>query len=285
MALLIFSAVEANASFIDSKGQSFQFSGPVKKIITLAPHLTELVYAAGAGERIVATIDYSDYPPAANKIPRIGNSAQIDFEAVISQKPDLVLAWQSGNATLDLARLEGFSIPVFYTDAKLLNDIPRLIRLIGEMAHTESVAEASAQQFQQTYRELVQTYSHLPKLGVYYQIWNSPRMSINGQHMISDIIRLCGGYNVFDELSSLVPRLNIEAVIAADPQVIVTGGVEANEGSQLEEWYAWKSLRAVKHNLLFSIPADLLHRHTPRILQGAALMCGYLAQARRVYYQ
>ena len=276
----LLSSANAAISFTDAKGQVFKFARPVETILTLAPHLTELVYAAGAGNKIIATVEYSDYPESAKQIPRIGNAMQIDLEAVIQLKPDLVLAWLSGNGSLDLRRLNDFSIPVFYTDAKQLQDIPRLISEFGKIANTRETASKAVIQFNRTYQDLVEDYAKKPVISVYYQIWNQPRMTINGKHLISDIIHVCGGKNVFADLTMLVPRLGIEAVIKANPQVIITSAINEHDNSQVQEWRQWGSLQAVKNNHLYSIPPDLMHRHSPRILQGAKLLCTKLDQAR-----
>jgi len=264
----------------DDSGRSMRLEQPVRRVISLAPHITELLFAAGAGERIVGAVDFSDFPEAAKRIPRVGNNAQLDLERIVALKPDLIVVWLHGNAQRQLDRLLELGIPAFYTESHRLGDIARSIEQLGRLAGTEAVAAAAARAFKSGEAELRARYAGLAPVSIYFQIWGRPLMTINGNHIISDVIRLCGGRNVFADLAPIVPSVSIEAVLAADPEAI--GGTIGEMGSREDmlAWLKWPQLRAVARGNLFTIHADFMTRHTPRILEGARQMCAQLDAAR-----
>jgi iron complex transport system substrate-binding protein len=253
---------------------------PARRIISLAPHMTELLFAAGAGEYIVGTVEYSNFPAAAQRIARIGDSAQLDLERIVALKPDLIVVWQNGNAQRQLDKLLRLGIPVFYNASRRLSDIARAIEQLGRLAGTETIALPAARAFVAREAGLRQRYAGRPLVTMFYQIWDKPLMTVNGDHLISDVIRLCGGQNVFAGLKLLTPVISTEAVLAADPEAI--GGVTAEPGQagNLEGWKQWPRLKAVARDNLFVVPADLIARNTPRILDGAQQLCEQLAAAR-----
>ncbi|NIR60472.1 MAG: cobalamin-binding protein, partial [Gammaproteobacteria bacterium] len=232
------------------------------------------------GERIVGTVHHSDYPPVARFIPRVGGYDNLDLERIVALEPDLVIAWKSGNTPGEVARLERLGLPVYYSEPRTLDDIARALERLGELAGTAERARAAAQEFRAHRRVLERRYAGRPPVSVFYQIWHSPLMTVNGEHVISDVIRLCGGRNVFADLSSLSPTVSIEAVLAADPEAVVASGMGEERPEWLDEWRGWPGLAAVEHGNLFFIPPDLLQRHGPRILQGAERLCRRLERAR-----
>jgi len=273
-------AVAAEIRLADDSGRSVTLKQPAQRIISLAPHVTELLFAAGAGEHVVGTVEYSNYPAAAQRIPRIGDSAQLDLERIVALKPDLIVVWQNGNAQRQLDKLLRLGIPVFYNASRRLSDIARAIEQLGRLAGTETIASPTAHAFVAREAGLRQRYARLALVTVFYQIWDKPLMTVNGDHLISDVIRLCGGQNVFADLKLLTPVISTEAVLAADPEAI--GGVTAEPGQagNLDGWKKWPRLKAVARDNLFVIPADLITRNTPRILDGAQQLCGHLEAAR-----
>ena len=273
-------AVAAEIRLADDSGRSVTLKQPAQRIISLAPHVTELLFAAGAGEHVVGTVEYSNYPAAAQRIPRIGDSAQLDLERIVALKPDLIVVWQNGNAQRQLDKLLRLGIPVFYNASRRLSDIARAIEQLGRLAGTETIASPTARAFVAREAGLRQRYARLALVTVFYQIWDKPLMTVNGDHLISDVIRLCGGQNVFADLKLLTPVISTEAVLAADPEAI--GGVtaEAGQAGNLDGWKKWPRLKAVARDNLFVIPADLITRNTPRILDGAQQLCGHLEAAR-----
>jgi iron complex transport system substrate-binding protein len=270
----------AEIRLIDDSGRSVTLKQPAQRIISLAPHMTELLFAAGAGEHVVGIVEYSNFPAAAQRIARIGDSAQIDLERIVALKPDLIVVWQNGNAQRQLDKLLRLGIPVYYNASRRLADIARALEQLGHLAGTEAIALPAARAFVAREAGLRQRYAGRALVTVFYQIWDRPLMTVNGGHLISDVIRLCGGQNVFAELKLLTPVISTEAVLAADPDAI--GGVTAEPGQRgnLDEWKRWPRLKAVARDNLFSIHADLITRNTPRILDGAQQLCEQLDAAR-----
>ena len=273
-------AAAAEIRLTDDSGRTVVLQQPARRIISLAPHITELLFAAGAGERVVGTIEYSTYPEAAKAIPRIGDSAALDLERIVALKPDLIVVWQHGNAQRQLDKLLSLGIPVFYNQPNRLPDIARAIEQLGHLAGTEAVSLPAARAFLVREAALRQRYAGRAPVRVFYQIWEKPLMSINGEHLISGVIRLCGGENVLAGMKLLVPEISTETVLAADPEVIAGATAEANTRGTLDNWKAWPRLQAVARDNLFVIHTDLISRHTPRILDVAQLMCEQLDSAR-----
>jgi|AZIJ01.1.fsa_nt_gi iron complex transport system substrate-binding protein len=273
--------VQAEISVIDSTGARLTLSRPAQRIVSLTPHLTELLFAVGAGEQVVGTVDYSDYPPAALKIPRVGAYNSISFEAIVNLSPDLVLAWQSGNGGEMVARLRALGLPVYVDEPDSLAAIGASLGKLGQLAGTEHEAERVMIAYRQKLLDLRRVYSQQRPLSVFYQIWNDPLLTINGEHLISKVIKLCGGRNVFANAVPLVPTLSVESVIALNPQVIVASSEKHQRREWLKAWEAWPMLDAVKSGRLYFVPASLLQRHTPRLLEGAVLLCRQLDEARQ----
>jgi iron complex transport system substrate-binding protein len=273
-------ATAAEIRLADDSGRSVTLKQPAQRIISLAPHMTELLFAAGAGAQVVGTVEYSDFPAAAQRIPRIGDSAQLDLERIVALKPDLIVVWRKGNAQRQLDKLLRLGIPVFYNASTRLSDIGRAVEQLGRLSGTEAVALPTARTFAAREAELRQRHAGRSLVTVFFQIWDKPLMTVNGDHLISDVIRLCGGQNVFAELKPLTPVISAEAVLAADPEAI--GGVtaEAGQAGNLDMWKKWPRVRAVARDGLFVIPAELITRDTPRILDGALQLCERLEAVR-----
>jgi len=270
----------AEVTVVDDTGAQVRLAAPARRIVSLAPHITEVLFAAGAGERIVGTVEYSDYPDAAKRIPRVGGFSRLDLEAVAALKPDLVIAWQSGNPQASIAKLRALGVPVFMNQPDRIPDIARSIEQFGQLAGTSAVADGAAAAFRQRYANLSARYSNRPKLRVFYEIWKEPLMTINGKQIISDAIRLCGGENVFADLPVLAPKVSVEAVLAANPEVIVASGMGESRPEWLDDWRRWPGLAAAAKGNLYFVPPELIQRHTPRVLDGAERMCRDFEEAR-----
>jgi iron complex transport system substrate-binding protein len=254
---------------------------PARRIISLAPHITELLFAAGAGERVVGTTSYSEYPEGAKRIPRIGDSAQLDLERIVGLQPDLIVVWGRGSGQRQLDKLLQLGIPVFYNEPRRLLDIGRALEQFGKLAGTEAIALPAARAFAARVAELRGRYASRPPVRVFYQIWEEPLMTINGDQLISDVIRLCGGENVFADLKPLVPTLSTEAVITRDPEAILSSSDDnANSQSKLKSWEKWPQLKAVARDNLFVIHGDSISRSTPQVLLAAQEVCKALELAR-----
>jgi len=264
----------------DDLGHDITVVTPVRRIVSLAPHTTELLFAAGAGDLVSGAVRYSDYPEAARYIPRIGDTNNLDIEQIIALDPDLVIAWQSGNGRAIIKRLVDLGYHVYVSEPASIETIAGTIRDLGRISgHPETSAQASSR-FISELHALEHQYAGRRPVNTFYQIWNEPLFTVNGKHLISEVIRFCGGHNIFHDLHSLSARVSLEAVLRADPEVIIASGADDKSPPWLQEWYHWPTLQAVKKHHIFFIPPDLIQRHTPRILQGARMMCEYINAAR-----
>jgi len=286
--LLLFSACfvmpPAQATGIeveDDAGRLVRLSAPARRIVSLAPHATELLFAAGADDQVVGVAGYSNYPPAARRRPLIGDAGNLNLEAILALQPDLVVAWKSGNVAPQVERLIDLGLSVFYSEPRRLEDIATNLQRLGELAGTRPVATAAAQSFREGYRKLGHEFSHQTPVRTFYQIWHQPLMTVNGEQLINQVIELCGGRNIFAGLQTLAPVVTREAVLAADPQIIIASGRTRERPQWLADWKDWPQLSAVRNHQLYFIEPDLIQRQTPRLLEGAKIMCRQLAQARQ----
>jgi iron complex transport system substrate-binding protein len=255
-------------------------AAPAQRIVALSPHLAELAFAAGAGRRLVGVARHSDFPPAVRNLPQTGDAARVDFERIALLKPDLVLAWKSGNPAGDVARVEQLGFPVFVTEPARLSDIPRLLRAIGELAGTRPAAEKAAAGFEREIAVLHARHAQASRVRVFYQIWHRPLLTVNGAHVISDVIALCGGENVFADIGQLTPTVSLESVIAARPEVILGGGSAGGE-KEFSGWWRASAVPALRELPARYINPDLIQRQTPRIVEGARAVCSALEDVRR----
>lgn len=279
-ALALLSAAQADLVVKDDTGQEIRLKAPAKRIITLAPHAAESLYAAGAGDKLVGTVDYSDYPPEAKKVQRVGGYSRIDLEAVAALKPDLVLAWESGNNMTQVEKLRALGLTVYVSQPNKMENVADQLERMGQLAGTEAAANAAAASFRKRLAGLRAANGNKPKVRVFYQIWKSPLMTVGGPQIISDAITLCGGTNVFGHLKQMAPTVSVEAVLEADPEVIVATGMGDAKPEWLHDWDKWTRMTAVKRDNLFHINPDIMQRHTPRILDGAEKLCAHLDAAR-----
>lgn len=265
----------------DDRGRAVGLRAPPSRIVALSPHLAELVFAAGAGAQLAAVVRHSDYPQAAAALPSVGDASRVDLERVIALKPDLILGWQSGNPAGDLERLERLGFAVFVTEPRRLSDIPRLLRTIGALAGSSAVAEPAAAAFEHELAELRFRYSTRQPVRVFYEIWHRPLLTVSGGHLISDIVTLCGGRNVFADAAVLTPSVSLEAVLAAQPDVVV-GGSSASTPEQLAAEWSNAPIRALRDLPVRYVAPDFIQRQTPRIMHGARTVCAHLQAVREL---
>ncbi len=264
----------------DDTGATLRLPAPARRIVSLAPHVTENLFAAGAGGQVVGTLDYSDYPEAAKKIARVGGYSRLDLEAVAALRPDLIIAWESGNAPGHVAKLRSLGIPVFISQPNRIEDVAEQLEKFGQLAGTSAVANGAVARFRARLAEIRKQYSGQPRVPTFYQIWKQPLMSVGRQQIISDVISLCGGSNVFGQVEQMAPKVSEEAVLAANPEAIIASGMGDSRPEWLDDWKRWKQITAVARDNLFFVPPELIQRHTPRILEGAARLCEHLETAR-----
>lgn len=265
---------------IDDEGLLISLSAPAERIISLAPSLTELIFAAGAGDKLVGVVEYSDFPEAAKNIPIVGRHDLLDMERILELRPDLVVAWQSGNPRASVNRLRELGLIVYIAEPKSLESIPSHLERLSILSGSEETANAAADTFRASLQALSNEYSHKAPVSTFYQVWDVPLISAGGNELINDIISLCGGVNIFSDIDLIAPKVSEEAVLVRNPEVIVASGMDIERPEWLDNWKRWPSLAAVARGNLFFVPPDLLQRHTPRAIQGARMMCEHLDQAR-----
>lgn len=250
------------------------------RLVALAPHLAELVFAAGAGDRLVAVSEYSDYPEAVKALPVIGDAFAVDTERLALIRPDVVLAWQSGTPkkTVSDLRERGYRVETVRTES--LSDVAAALEFVGKIAGTGAAASAAASRYLEQIEELRRSHRDRPSIRVFYQISMRPLYTVNGSHYISELITLCGGNNVFSDLGGLAATVSAEAVLVRDPEVLLAGS-SAAEGAYFEEWERWPELAANRFDNRFVVPAAIIGRASPRLAAAGSLLCERLDDARR----
>ena len=248
------------------------------RIVSLAPNLTEITYAAGAGPALVGTVEYSDYPEAARSLPRVGDGWRIDLEQVLALRPDIVLAWSSGTPAATIERLRATGLRVVEVPTFRLADVPAALRLVGELAGTRATAESAAARFDAQMQRLRRQHAGARPVRVFIEIDDEPLFTVNGRHIISEVAGLCGGRNVFAGLPQIAPQVDVEAVLASDPDVILS--TDDTIADPRAQWLAWPQLRAVRLGTIYSLSSDTVTRASPRLAQGAAEVCAALDAAR-----
>jgi iron complex transport system substrate-binding protein len=265
---------------VDDTGRSVRLAEPARRIVALAPHLTELLFAAGAGAAIVGAAAYSDYPPAARAIPRVGDARSLDLERIVASRPDLIVAWASGSPRRQLDRLEALGYRVFRHEAASLDAIGSGIERLGVLAGTTAQAAAHARAYRSALAQLRADYAGAAPVRVFYQVNERPLLTVTRRHVIADALQLCGAVNVFADHAGWLPRPSREAVLLAQPDAIVVAGATGADRSALAPWQRWGSLAAVRDHALVLVDPDLLHRATPRIVTGVDRLCRDIAAVR-----
>ena len=265
---------------VDDRGVRVELPAPAQRIVALAPSITELVFAAGGGAQLVGVPRFSDFPAVAKTITQIGDASRIDLERVLSLKPDLVVGWKTGNHAADFERLEQLGFAVFVAEPGTLEAIPRLLRTLGMLAGSAAGAEQAASDFERGIAALNARYAARSRVKVFYEIWHQPLMTVNGKHMISDVIGLCGGSNVFAAAPTLTPVISIESVLAAQPEVVLGGSSATTPGEFAAPWVRNQAYAGLRQVRAMYVDPDYIQRQTPRILQGAQAVCEHLEAVR-----
>jgi len=272
-------SVSAAITVRDDDGNTVTLQKPAQRVIAMAPHVTELLFAAGGADRIVGAVTYSDYPEAAKTIPRIGDNRLVDMERVIAMKPDLIVVWMHGSSERQIETLRQLGIPLFHSEPQKLEEIPDSLLRLGQLMGTESVAHPAAAALRTQLDALRKQYANRPPVRVFYQVWDKPLYTLSGAHIVSDAIRLCGGVNIFASLKTTAPIVSIEAVLQEDPEAIF-GTSEKNYGG-VNLWRPYSNLKAVRNDNLFTLNGELLNRSGPRMVAGTAALCEKLELARQ----
>lgn len=250
-----------------------------ERVISLAPHLTEMMYSAGAGNQLVGTVNYSDYPSEAKKLAIIGGYSNLNYEKIISLNPDVVLYWQGGNQAQAIKRLQQLGINVLSFKEKTLDDIPQTILKLGKRFHTENHARKISQQLTQQLQQLKTTYQHHHKVTVFYQIWDAPLMTIGKPQFLNEAIELCGGQNIFNDQLQPAPQVSLESVLARNPQIILLGGQKQKQQQWQTYWQQFTQLHATQNQQIYLLNADHFQRPTARLIHALPALCQTINQA------
>lgn len=272
-------AARAEVAAVDDAGLTVRLQFPARRIVSLAPHATELLFAIGAGSSLVGAIDFSDFPPQAKSLPSVGSAAYFDLERIAALRPQLVVAWGSGNNPGRVRQLRAMGIPVFISEPRDFEAIASSMERLGVLTGTAQAARGVAGQFRQQWRDLQARYANRPPVRVFYQIWDAPLMTLNNAHLVSHALALCGGINIFGELRQLAPTVGLEDVLQQNPEVIVfASGLEDANAKRV--WQRFPQMTAVGRGNLVTANPDWLTRPSPRILHGTESICRALDVAR-----
>lgn len=274
-------SAHAAITVTDDAGNRITLARPAQRVISMAPHVTELLFAAGAGKRIVGAINYSDFPLEARSIPTIGSNSQIDMERVIAMKPDLVIVWDSGTTARQVQQLASLGVPIFRSEPRRFEQVATSMVRFGQLLGTEAVAERAAASYRGEVARLKKRYGSQPVVPTFYQVWDRPIYTLNGNQIVSDAIGICGGRNVFGGLAAVAPEVSVEAVLAQDPEAIVGDEPHGQQDAGIAIWKPYRAMTAVKRGNLFTVHGELLTRPGPRTVLGAAELCEKLEQARQ----
>ena len=274
--LIVISSAYSEVTVKDDSANSITLVTPAKRVVSLAPHITELLFAAGAGHTVVGVSSWSDYPPEAKKLPVVAEGNRLDLERIIDLKPDLVIAWKSGSNTHQIKRLKSLGLTIFESEPRHFADIASSVERFAKLTGSGD-GTVAAKAFREQLEQLKHRYSGKKTLRIFYQIWPSPLMTLNDQHLVADIFTLCGATNIFGQLPSLSPSISTEAVVKANPDAIII--VDASSAT-LDRWRSLRMLKATQKNNLFTVSGTLTNRAGPRIVEGAAQLCEHIDVAR-----
>lgn len=272
--------LDTGVQVTDYLGRSVHLPAPAKRIVALAPHIVENLYSAGVGDKIVGAVEYSDYPAAALKIPRVGAVSTFSLETIVALKPDLVIVWMSTRGGDILQQLDQLGLNTYASDPHHLSDVAKSIRDFGTLGGNQIEAQKRASEFETKLVSIREQYSGLIPVTTFYEVWFEPLQTLNGEHIITDVLRICGGENIFSNEPLLAPKVSLEAVISRNPSAIIASGENHLFSGWVKQWQQWPMINAVKHNNMYLVPGDYISRHTVRILKGATMICEYLQQAR-----
>jgi iron complex transport system substrate-binding protein len=271
-------AANAAVSVKDDAGNTVTVQQPARRVISLSPHSTELVFAAGGGDRVVGVVSYSDFPEEAKKIQQVGSNRELDLERIIALKPDLIIVWRHGSSERQIDVVKKLGVPMFHSEPQHLEEIADNVAKLGQLMGTDAVAGPAAADLRRRIGALRTRYANRPVVRTFYQVWDKPLYTLNGQHIVSDALRLCGGENVFAKLAVTAPVVSVEGVLQANPEAIFATAEKNYGGVSL--WKPYPTLTAVRNDNLFTIDGNLVNRAGPRMVAGAEQLCEKLDIAR-----
>ncbi|HEU4620735.1 MAG TPA: cobalamin-binding protein [Burkholderiaceae bacterium] len=262
----------------DDTGAVITLASPARRIVSLSPAATETLFTIGAGAQVVGTSAYSDWPEAARQVPRIGDAFMLNREVVVALRPDLAIVWGSGTAPQRVAELRRLGVPVYVTEARRFADIASTVERFGVLTGHDDEARRVAIEFRERLHALRVAYASRKPLTVFLQISATPLMTVNGRHVFSEALSVCGATNAFETLEAYAPQIAREAVMAADPDVIVA--LTSNDAEAFRAWISLSHLRATRHRAYVAIAPALFSRASPTMLDGVRELCERLDAIR-----
>jgi iron complex transport system substrate-binding protein len=252
-----------------------------QRVLVLAPHLTEIVDFVGGLKQVVAVDGSSNYPVAVNTLPKMGNPWMLGAEAILARKPDLVLVWQSGISMDAVAQLRKAGVAVFVSEPKSIAQVAGTMQRLASLLGTAESTQPKLEEWLKAFDALRAQYAKAQPVSVFYQVWSQPLMTLGGQHVVSEVIALCGGRNVFADLPSLAAQVSVEGVLKRNPSVILASGSAQDNRALVKQWSAWPGLAAVQRSGIHTIPGDILVRNGPRLIDASKQVCTRLEALRR----
>lgn len=270
----------------DDLGHAVQVPQAPLRIVSLAPGATEMLFAAGAGAQVMATVEYSDEPPAARRIARIGDVAAVDMERLVSLHPDVVVLWAGGGNPAQREKIAALRIPIYQQQVARLADIPAAVLRLGILAGTSATAQRAAEAMQARLAALSATYGapRGPRPSVLLQVWNRPIYTVGGKHIMSDALAICGARNVFEDLAEGGPVVDTESVIARNPDIIVAAAPTGEGAAWVADWMQLRSLKAVRDKRVVAFEDQALSRLGPSVIGATENLCRTLAGVSRGNY-
>lgn len=279
VALASIAARAQPVSGVDDSGHTIRLARPAQRVIALGPHLTEQVFALGAGAQVVGVSRFSNFPAEAQRLPVVGDAVAIHHEQIATLQPDLIVVWRTGFPERARAPLKALGVPVYESEIRSVAELARSLRTLGVLLGRAGAGEAEARRVEQQWAQLRAEYAGRPPVRVFYQLWHQPLMTINREHLISQAIAACGGVNVFGELPAFTPTVSWEAAVQRNPQLIAMAGA-ASDHPELGQWPRFPAVDAVRHQRFALIDGDLIGRMGPRFVQGARALCEAIDKAR-----
>jgi iron complex transport system substrate-binding protein len=281
LSLLLGAHTAGAITITDDAGRELTLPRAPERIVSLSPGATEMLFAAGAGALVIATVEFSDEPAAARKVPRIGDANSVDMERLVALRPDVVVIWEGGGNAAQIEKLARMRMPLYRQKAETLAAMPASLRRLGELTGTRDAAARGASDIEARLAALMRRYGRGEKLSVLLEVWNRPIYTVGGTHLMSDSLRLCGARNVFDDLGDLGPAVDVEAVIARDPDVIIAIAPPGSAREWLADWQRFRTLRAVRNERLVPFEDARLSRLGPSAVGGTEALCKVIDAARR----
>jgi iron complex transport system substrate-binding protein len=286
LTLLLLTATVRARTVVDDLGHTLSVRAAPLRIVSLAPGATEMLFAAGAAPEVIATVEYSDEPPAARQVPRIGDVAAIDMERLVALRPDVVVVWAAGGNPAQREKISTLHIPIYEQQVIRLADIPAAVRRLGVLAGTAAAADRAAQAMETRLAALAATYGARTGAppSVLMQVWNRPIYTVGGRHLMSDALEICGARNVFADLAEAGPIVDTESVIARNPDIIIAAAPSGEGAAWVADWKQLKSLAAVRNDRVVAFEDQALSRLGPSVIGATEALCRTLAGVSRGNY-